>query len=182
MDYLNTVTINQTRNFIGGTALHPRRCRRAHRGDGVSDGPARFTRGRHTTHVHRMRLLSRPPTSDPHTPPSPTVSETSAIRTCGRHIMRLLSRPPSTVLRSALVLHLLTFVVHALAARLSVRTICRPHVLRGVAARHASPRPGELRSANRLGQSWWRGARAAARKTSAPGLLGRPPSTQGLVC
>ena len=111
MDYLNTVTINQTRNFIGGKALHPRRCRRAHRGDGVSDGPARFTRGRHTTHVHRMRLLSRPPTSDPHTPPSPTVSETSAIRTCGRHIMRLLSRPPSTVLRSALVLHLLTFVV-----------------------------------------------------------------------
>jgi len=37
----------------------------------------------------------------------------------------------------------------ALAARLSARTVCRPHVVRGVAARHAPPRPRELRNARR---------------------------------
>ena len=104
VDYLNTVTINQTRNFIGGKALHPRRCRRAHRGDGVSDGPARFTRGRHTTHVHRMRLLSRPPTSDPHPPPRhrrsqrPAQFARAAVTSCDyyRGLLLRCCAPPSS--------------------------------------------------------------------------------------
>jgi hypothetical protein len=81
---------------IGGKALHPCRCHRAHRGE---SRPAQFTRGRHTTcDNYRGRHLR-----DPHTPPPsrPTVSETRAtvpetraIHERPSHHMRLLSRPP----------------------------------------------------------------------------------------
>jgi hypothetical protein len=48
---------------IGGKALHPRRCRRAHRGE---SRPAQFTRGRHTTcDNYRGRHLRDPHPSSP---------------------------------------------------------------------------------------------------------------------
>ena len=42
---------------IGGKALHPRRCRRAHRGE---SRPAQFTRGRHTTCDYFAAATSTP--------------------------------------------------------------------------------------------------------------------------
>ena len=60
-------------HFIGGKALYPRRCRRAHRGDGLRD-----PRNSHARPSHHATTITAA-TSDPHPPPRSPVTPCDCV-------------------------------------------------------------------------------------------------------